>query len=110
MQKTTTKFHWDDPFLLAEMLSEEERMVQSAARDYCRERLQPRVLEAFRHEKVDKEIFREMGDLGFLGPTVSPQYGGAGANDISYGLIAAEIERVDSGYRSMFSVQSSLFM
>ena len=110
MQKTTTKFHWDDPFLLAEMLSEEERMVQSAARDYCRERLQPRVLEAFRHEKVDKEIFREMGDLGFLGPTVSPQYGGAGANDISYGLIAAEIERVDSGYRSMFSVQSSLVM
>ncbi|MDA0876143.1 MAG: acyl-CoA dehydrogenase [Proteobacteria bacterium] len=92
------------------MLSEEERMVQSAARDYCRERLQPRVLEAFRHEKVDKEIFREMGDLGFLGPTVSPQYGGAGANDISYGLIAAEIERVDSGYRSMFSVQSSLVM
>lgn len=110
MQKTTTKFHWDDPFLLTEMLSEEERMVQSAARDYCRERLQPRVLEAFRHEKVDKEIFREMGDLGFLGPTVSPQYGGAGANDISYGLIAAEIERVDSGYRSMFSVQSSLVM
>jgi glutaryl-CoA dehydrogenase len=110
VQKTTTKFHWDDPFLLAEMLSEEERMVQSAARDYCRERLQPRVLEAFRHEKVDKEIFREMGDLGFLGPTVSPQYGGAGANDISYGLIAAEIERVDSGYRSMFSVQSSLVM
>jgi glutaryl-CoA dehydrogenase len=110
VQKTTTKFHWDDPFLLTEMLSEEERMVQSAARDYCRERLQPRVLEAFRHEKVDKEIFREMGDLGFLGPTVSPQYGGAGANDISYGLIAAEIERVDSGYRSMFSVQSSLVM
>jgi glutaryl-CoA dehydrogenase len=110
VQKTTTKFHWDDPFLLAEMLSEEERMVQSAAHDYCRERLQPRVLEAFRHEKVDKEIFREMGDLGFLGPTVSPQYGGAGANDISYGLIAAEIERVDSGYRSMFSVQSSLVM
>ena len=110
MQKTTTKFHWDDPFLLAEMLSEEERMVQSAARDYCRERLQPRVLEAFRHEKVDKEIFREMGDLGFLGPTISTQYGGAGANDISYGLIAAEIERVDSGYRSMFSVQSSLVM
>ena len=110
MQKITTKFHWDDPFLLTEMLSEEERMVQSAARDYCRERLQPRVLEAFRHEKVDKEIFREMGDLGFLGPTVSPQYGGAGANDISYGLIAAEIERVDSGYRSMFSVQSSLVM
>lgn len=110
MRKTTTKFHWDDPFLLADMLSEEERMVQSAARDYCRERLQPRVLEAFRHEKVDKEIFREMGDLGFLGPTVSPQYGGSGANDISYGLIAAEIERVDSGYRSMFSVQSSLVM
>lgn len=110
MQKTTTKFQWDDPFLLADMLSEEERMVQSAARDYCRERLQPRVLEAFRHEKVDKEIFREMGDLGFLGPTVSPQYGGAGANDISYGLIAAEIERIDSGYRSMFSVQSSLVM
>ena len=110
MQKITTKFHWDDPFLLTEMLSEEERMVQSAARDYCRERLQPRVLEAFRHEKVDKEIFREMGDLGFRGPTVSPQYGGAGANDISYGLIAAEIERVDSGYRSMFSVQSSLVM
>ena len=110
MQKTTTKFQWDDPFLLADMLSEEERMVQSAARDYCRERLQPRVLEAFRHEKVDKEIFREMGDLGFLGPTISTQYGGAGANDISYGLIAAEIERIDSGYRSMFSVQSSLVM
>jgi glutaryl-CoA dehydrogenase len=104
------QFVWDDPLLLEEQLSEDERMVRDAARAYCQERLAPRVLEAFRHEKTDAAIFREMGALGLLGPTIPAEYGGAGLNYVCYGLIAREVERVDSGYRSMMSVQSSLVM
>lgn len=85
-------------------------MVRDAARAYCQDKLAPRVLEAFRHEKTDPGIFREMGALGLLGPTIPEEYGGPGLNYVSYGLIAREIERVDSGYRSMMSVQSSLVM
>ncbi|MFO1226049.1 acyl-CoA dehydrogenase [Roseateles sp.] len=107
---TKASFQWDDPLLLNEQLSEDERMVREAAAVYCRERLQPRVLEAFRHEKTDVSIFREMGALGLLGPTIPAAYGGAGLNHVSYGLIAREVERIDSGYRSMMSVQSSLVM
>ena len=103
-------FHWDDPLLLESQLTDEERMVADAARSYCQEKLAPRVLEAFRHEKMDVSIFPEMGALGLLGPTIPEQYGGSGMNYVSYGLIAREVERVDSGYRSMMSVQSSLVM
>ncbi|MBN9430113.1 MAG: acyl-CoA dehydrogenase [Burkholderiales bacterium] len=103
-------FKWDDPLLLDSQLTEDERMVRDAAQAYCQERLAPRVLEAFRHEKTDPAIFREMGALGMLGPTIPEQYGGPGLNYVSYGLIAREVERVDSGYRSMMSVQSSLVM
>ena len=103
-------FQWDDPFLLDQQLTDEERMVREAAAAYCQDKLAPRVLEAFRHEKMDTTIFREMGELGLLGPTIPEQYGGPGLNYLSYGLIAREIERVDSGYRSMASVQSSLVM
>ena len=103
-------FQWDDPFLLNQQLTEDERMVREAAAAYCQERLQPRVLEAFRHEKTDPAIFREMGELGLLGPTIPTEYGGPGLNYVAYGLIAREVERVDSGYRSMMSVQSSLVM
>mgnify|MGYP006277514533 CR=1 FL=1 len=103
-------FQWDDPFLLDQQLTEDERMVREAAAAYCQERLQPRVLEAFRHEKTDPAIFREMGELGLLGPTIPTEYGGPGLNYVAYGLIAREVERVDSGYRSMMSVQSSLVM
>ena len=105
-----SQFQWDDPFQLDQQLSEDERMVRDAARDYCQDRLAPRVLEMFRHEKTDTSIFREMGELGLLGPTIPTAYGGAGLNYVSYGLVAREIERVDSGYRSMASVQSSLVM
>ena len=104
-----SQFIWEDPLLLTEQLSEEERMVQDAARNWAQERLAPRVLEAFRHEKTDAAIFREMGDLGLLGSTISG-YGCPGASYVVYGLVAREIERVDSGYRSMMSVQSSLAM
>jgi glutaryl-CoA dehydrogenase len=104
------QFHWDDPLLLNEQLTDEERMVRDAAHAYCQDKLQPRVLEAFRQEKTDPSIFREMGELGLLGPTIPEQYGGPGLNYVSYGLIAREVERVDSGYRSMMSVQSSLVM
>ncbi len=104
------QFHWDDPLLLEQQLSAEERMVRDAAAVYCQQKLMPRVLEAFRHEKTDVGIFREMGELGLLGPTIPPEYGGAGLSYVSYGLIAREVERVDSGYRSMMSVQSSLVM
>ena len=104
------QFHWEDPLLLDQQLTEEERMVREAAAAYAQDRLQPRVLEAFRHEKTDIEIFREMGELGLLGPTIPEEYGGPGLNYVSYGLIAREVERVDSGYRSMMSVQSSLVM
>jgi glutaryl-CoA dehydrogenase len=103
-------FNWEDPLLLDDQLTEEERMVRDAARAYCQDKLQPRVLEAFRHEKTDPAIFREMGELGLLGPTIPPEYGGPGLNYVSYGLISREVERVDSGYRSIMSVQSSLVM
>jgi glutaryl-CoA dehydrogenase len=104
------QFVWDDPLLLDAQLTEEERMVRDAANAYCQEKLQPRILQAFRHEKTDPAIFREMGELGLLGPTIPAEYGGAGLNYVCYGLIAREVERVDSGYRSMMSVQSSLVM
>jgi glutaryl-CoA dehydrogenase len=105
-----TAFNWPDPLLLDAQLSEEERMVRDAAHAYAQDKLMPRVTEAFRHEKSDPAIFREMGALGMLGATLPPEYGGAGLNYVCYGLIAREIERVDSGYRSMMSVQSSLVM
>ena len=108
--KAKAQFHWDDPLLLNEQLTDDERMVRDAAAAYCQDKLQPRVLEAFRHEKTDPAIFREMGELGLLGPTIPEEYGGPGLNYVSYGLIAREVERVDSGYRSMMSVQSSLVM
>ncbi len=104
------KFVWDDPLLLEEQLSEEERMVRDAARAYCQEQLMPRILEANRHETFDRAIFTEMGALGFLGSTIPEDYGCAGVNHVCYGLIAREVERVDSGYRSAMSVQSSLVM
>src|SRR6516165_3172367 len=107
---TQAAFNWSDPLLLDEQLSEEERMVRDAARAYAQDKLMPRVTEAFRHEKSDPAIFREMGTLGLLGSTLPSEFGGAGLNYVCYGLIAREIERVDSGYRSMMSVQSSLVM
>jgi glutaryl-CoA dehydrogenase len=110
MSSSRASFHWDDPLLLAEQLSDDERMVADSARAYCQDKLAPRVLEAFRHERMDVSLFPEMGALGLLGPTIPEQYGGAGLNYVSYGLIAREVERVDSGYRSMMSVQSSLVM
>ena len=103
-------FHWADPLLLDQQITDEERMVRESAAAYCQERLAPRVLEAFRNEKTDPAIFREMGELGLLGPTIPEAYGGAGLNYVCYGLVAREVERVDSGYRSMMSVQSSLVM
>ncbi len=103
-------FHWQDPLLLNDQLSDEERMVRDAAYAYSQDKLLPRVLEAFRNEHTDVEIFSEMGELGLLGPTIATEYGGSGLNYVSYGLIAREVERVDSGYRSMMSVQSSLVM
>jgi glutaryl-CoA dehydrogenase len=102
-------FKWDDPLLLEDQLSEEERMVRDSARAYAQDKLMPRILEANRHEKFDRGILDEMGALGFLGPTLEG-YGGAGVNHVCYGLIAREIERVDSAYRSTMSVQSSLVM
>jgi glutaryl-CoA dehydrogenase len=109
-EKIKAKFSWEDPLLLEQQLSEDERMVRDAARAYCQDKLAPRVLEAFRTESTDANIFREMGSLGLLGPTIPEEYGGPGLNYVSYGLIAREVERVDSGYRSMMSVQSSLVM
>jgi len=103
-------FQWDDPFLLNQQLTDDERMVREAARAYCQDKLAPRVLNAFRNEHTDVAIFREMGELGLLGPTIAPEYGGPGLNYVCYGLIAREVESVDSGYRSMMSVQSSLVM
>jgi glutaryl-CoA dehydrogenase len=107
---TKASFHWQDPLLLDAQLSADERAVREAAAAYCQDRLAPRVLEAFRHEHTDATIFREMGELGLLGVTIPEAYGGAGLNYVSYGLVAREVERVDSGYRSMMSVQSSLVM
>jgi len=108
--KSKAKFVWDDPLLLDDQLTEEERMVRETARAYAQEKLLPRVTQAFRHEVSDPSVFTEMGALGLLGPTLPAEYGGAGLNYVCYGLIAREIERVDSGYRSMMSVQSSLVM
>ena len=105
-----SEFVWSDPLLLESQLTESERMVRDAAHAYCQEKLQPRILDAFRREITDPAIFREMGELGLLGATIPAEFGGAGLNYVSYGLIAREIERVDSGYRSMMSVQSSLVM
>ncbi|MCC7117399.1 MAG: acyl-CoA dehydrogenase [Anaerolineales bacterium] len=107
MSKT---FKWDDPFLLNDQLTDEERMIRDTARKYCQDQLQPRILEANRKEIFHREIMDEMGSLGFLGSTIPEEYGGAGLNYVSYGLIAREVERVDSGYRSAMSVQSSLVM
>ena len=104
------RFVWEDPLLLNDQLSEDERMVREAANSYCQQKLQPRVLDAFRNGTTDPAIFREMGELGLLGPTIPPEYGGPGLSYVCYGLIAREVERVDSGYRSMMSVQSSLVM
>ena len=106
----STRFDWADPFLLDDQLTDDERLIRDSARAYAEGELQPRVIEAYSKEHTDLEIFREMGGLGLLGATVPEQYGGAGANYVSYGLVAREIERVDSGYRSMMSVQSSLVM
>ena len=103
-------FQWDDPFLLSQQLTDDERAIRDAAAAYCQDKLAPRVLDAFRHEKMDVSIFREMGEVGLLGPTIPEQYGGPGLSYVAYGLIAREVERVDSGYRSMASVQSSLVM
>jgi glutaryl-CoA dehydrogenase len=105
-----THFQWNDPFLLDAQLTEDERAVRDAAAAYCQGQLVPRVLESFRHERTDPAIFREMGALGLLGATLPEAYGGAGLNAVCYGLIAREVERVDSGFRSMMSVQSSLVM
>ena len=105
-----TQFQWDDPLLLDEQLSEDERMVRDAAHDYCQEKLMPRILLANREEHFDREIMNEMGALGFLGATLPEDYGCAGVNYVCYGLIAREVERVDSSYRSALSVQSSLVM
>ncbi len=103
-------FDWEDPFRLNDQLTEEERMLRDAARAYAQEKLQPRVVKAYETEQTDPEIFREMGAMGLLGVTVPEEYGGLGASYVAYGLIAREVERVDSGYRSMMSVQSSLVM
>ncbi|MDE1146472.1 MAG: acyl-CoA dehydrogenase [Azospirillaceae bacterium] len=106
----TGKFQWDDAFLLEAQLAEEERLARDTARGYAQDKLAPRVVEAFATEHTDRAIFHEMGALGLLGMTLPEEYGGAGSNYVSYGLVAREVERVDSGYRSMMSVQSSLVM
>ncbi len=103
-------FDWADPFRLSDQLSDEERMIEDSARQFAQGRLLPRVIEAYREEKTDPAIFREMGETGLLGVTVPEEFGGAGASYVAYGLVAREVERVDSGYRSMMSVQSSLVM
>ncbi len=108
MSKQT--FKWDDPFLFNDQLTDEERMIRDAARKYCQDKLMPRILEANRHEIFHREIMNEMGSMGLLGSTIPEEYGGAGLNYVSYGLVAREVERVDSGYRSAMSVQSSLVM
>ena len=107
---TSFSFQWDDPFLIADQLTEDERLVAATAHAYAQEKLQPRIVEAYMEEKTDRVIFEEMGALGLLGVTTSDAFGGGGAGYVSYGLVAREVERVDSGYRSMMSVQSSLVM
>ncbi len=106
----TKTYRWDDPLDLASRLTDEERMISEAARAYARDKLLPRVVSAFAEERFDREIMTEMGALGFLGATLPEQYGGAGASHVAYGLIAREVEAIDSGYRSAMSVQSSLAM
>ncbi len=103
-------FVWEDPFLLDSQLTDDERMIRDTAHAYAQEKLAPRVVEAYAHEKTDRHIFNEMGELGLLGVTLPEEYGGAAASYVAYGLVAREVERVDSGYRSMMSVQSSLVM
>mgnify|MGYP005989769801 FL=1 len=104
------RFNWEDPFSIETQLTEDERMLRDAAKAYAQDKLQPRVIDAYRDENTDAGIFREMGDMGLLGVTIPEEYGGLGASYVSYGLVAREVERVDSGYRSMMSVQSSLVM
>lgn len=104
------KFDWADPFLLDDQLSDDERMIRDSARAYAQDKLAPRIIHAFAQEQTDVSIFREMGALGLLGPTIPETYGGVGASYVAYGLVAREVERIDSGYRSMMSVQSSLVM
>jgi glutaryl-CoA dehydrogenase len=110
MMSEMVRFEWADPFALDDQLSDEERLIRDTARDYAQDKLQPRVVRAYADEHTDAAIFREMGELGLLGPTIPETYGGVGASYVAYGLVAREIERVDSGYRSMMSVQSSLVM
>jgi glutaryl-CoA dehydrogenase len=110
MSQKLTSFNWQDPMFLDSQLTEEERMIRDTAHDYCQQKLLPRVLEANRHEHFDREIMNELGELGLLGATLPSQYGGSDVNYVSYGLVAREVERVDSGYRSAMSVQSSLVM
>lgn len=110
MKQTLSPFNWQDPMSIDSQLTEEERMIRDTAFDYCQEKLLPRVLEANRHEHFDREIMSELGQLGLLGATLPAKYGGSEINYVSYGLIAREVERVDSGYRSAMSVQSSLVM
>jgi glutaryl-CoA dehydrogenase len=105
-----SSFSWEDPFLLEKQLLDEEKMIRESAHAYTQEKLAPRVLKAFFEEETDPEIFREMGEMGFLGTTIPEEYGGLGSSYVAYGLVAREVERVDSGYRSMMSVQSSLVM
>src|SRR5512140_1572164 len=107
-QDKVAAFNWEDPFDLESELTEDERMVRETARGFAQDQLMPRVLLAYREERVDREIMPEMGALGLLGPTIPAEYGGAGIGYVAYGLISREIERADSGYRSMLSVQSSL--
>jgi glutaryl-CoA dehydrogenase len=104
------RFDWSDPFLLDEQLEDDERMIRDTARAYAEDRLAPRIIDAFANEVTDPAIFREMGEIGLLGPTIPAEYGGVGASYVAYGLVAREVERIDSGYRSMMSVQSSLVM
>src|SRR6266481_10098010 len=103
------EFDWQDPLLLGDQLNEEERLIRDTTRQYCQEKLMPRILEANRHERFDRAIISELGALGLLGPTIEG-YGCAGTSYVAYGLVAREVERVDSGYRSAMSVQSSLVM
>src|SRR4051812_14661059 len=109
-QQELAKLKWEDPLLLDELLTDDERMIRDTARAYAQDKLLPRVIEAYREEKTDRAIFNEMGELGLLGVTLPEDYGCAGASYVAYGLVAREVERVDSGYRSMMSVQSSLVM
>ena len=110
MSSNRASFNWQDPLNLDSMLSEEERMIRDSAHQYCQEKLMPRILEANRHERFDREIMNELGELGLLGSTLPEEYGCANVNHVVYGLVAREVERVDSGYRSAMSVQSSLVM